>query len=165
MVEHLHDPHFWVTLAFAVFVVLVVVFARHKIINMVDARRHKIAGDIAKSAQLLQEADNLKREAEQMLIATQIKSKEILEQAGKDAQTLIAEATLRAERNAEKKMQALQSRIAQEEQRIMADAKVAVAELSVQLAREVLRDNLNGKQEQAVFKQSLQSISSQKIGA
>lgn len=165
MAEHLHDPHFWVLIAFLVFVGLVIIYARKTITNAIDARRNKIAADIQRARDLLRQAEILQGDAQKTMENAQNQAKDILAKAKDSAKILVKEAGERAELHANKKMQALENRIAQEEQRITAEAKQALADLAVHIARENLRTQLQNKTGQAIFDQSLQSISTQKIGA
>ena len=137
--ELLMDAHFWVGVAFVVFLVVLVMVGVHKLV-------WKTLGDAgAKVRAQLDEAEALRQEAQDLL--AQIKTQrdaaerhaaEMLATAQEDAQRLQADAQV-------KLAEQIQRRGALAEQRIAtAEAQAAAADLAAQLAEQVLVQRLAG---------------------
>lgn len=137
------DPTFWVAVAFVIFVVLAGRILWRALTAMLDERSRKIASSIA-------EAERLRHEAETALADYQRKQRQAL----KDAQGIIEQAKVEAERmrvHAEgelakqlslREKQAM-DRIAQAEQRALADVRNLAVDVAIAATRSMLKDGID----------------------
>jgi len=140
----LHDPTFWVAIAFVVFVALVVWKAGSSITGALDARADKIKDD-------LDEAEKLRSEAQDLLADYQKRQRE----AAKEAEIIVAEAKAEAERmltsgkarmeeQLKRREKLAMDRIAQAESNATAEVKAHAVEIAISAARDVLAENATG---------------------
>jgi F-type H+-transporting ATPase subunit b len=137
---------FWVAVAFAIFVGILIYYGVHKlIIDALDARRDRIQAE-------LDEARRLKGEAQALLAEYQGKQQE----AEREAAAIIAGAKAEAERlgvEAKAKMEDFlarrsklaETKIAQAEAQALADVRAAAADAAVAAAETILRETVKGK--------------------
>jgi F-type H+-transporting ATPase subunit b len=137
---------FWVAVAFAIFVGILIYYGVHKlIIDALDARRDRIQAE-------LDEARRLKEEAQALLAEYQGKQQE----AEREAAAIIAGAKAEAERlgvEAKAKMEDFlarrsklaETKIAQAEAQALADVRAAAADAAVAAAETILRETVKGK--------------------
>jgi F-type H+-transporting ATPase subunit b len=137
--ELLTDAHFWVGVAFVVFVVILVVAGVHKF-------AWKALGDQgAKVRAQLDEANQLREEAQALLARIQAEreaaekhSAEILANAEDQARRMQADAQARLAEQIERRGQLAERRIAIAEAQAAAEVKAAAGELAAQMAEQVL---------------------------
>lgn len=139
------DSHFWVAVAFLVFVGVLVWAGVHKLV-------WKSLGDAGAKVQAqLDEADALRREAQDLLAqvkaqkdASEKLAAEILANAREEAQRLGVEAQAKLAEQIERRGQMAERKIAQAEAQAEADVRAAAAELAAQMAEQVLVARLSG---------------------
>jgi F-type H+-transporting ATPase subunit b len=143
--ELLTEAHFWVGLAFVVFLGVLVFAGMHSL-------AWKALGDAGEKVRAqLDEANRLRQEAEVLLAriqadreASEKQSAEILANAEEQAKRLQAEAQERLEEQIERRGQLAERRIATAEVQAAAEVKAAAGELAAQLAEQVLVARIAG---------------------
>lgn len=137
------DPTFWVGVAFVIFVALAGRTVWRALAKLLDERSHKIEASLA-------EAERLRHEAEAALADYQKKQR----QAVKDAQAIVEQAKVEAERMkvhgeeelrkqlALREKQAI-DRIAQAEQRALADVRNTAVDVAIAATRAMLKDGID----------------------
>jgi len=140
----LHDPTFWVAIAFVVFVGLVVWKAGSAITGALDSRADKISND-------LDEAERLRTEAQDLLADYQKRQRE----AAKEAETILADAKAEAERmltqgkarmedQLKRREKLAMDRISQAESNALAEVKAHAIEIAISAARDVIAESATG---------------------
>jgi F-type H+-transporting ATPase subunit b len=141
----LMEAEFWVTVAFFIFVAVLLYMGAHKmIVSGLDRRRERIKAE-------LDEAHRLREEARALLADYQRKQRD----AESEAQAIIANAQAEAERIAAEtkaKMAELvshrtaiaQAKIAQAEVQALAEVRAAAAEAAVAAAARILAQSAKG---------------------
>ena len=154
----LHDPTFWVAVAFVVFVGLMVWKARKPIVDGIDARAERIKAE-------LDEAQRLREEAQKTLAEYKRKQRD----AAKEAEDLLASAKHEAEllRNqaaedlkatlARREKAALE-KIAQAEAEAMDEVRDSAVDMALAAATQILGDKVSGKAATDLFKKSLAEV-------
>lgn len=137
--ELLLDSHFWVAIAFVVFLAVLVAAGVHRL-------AWKALGDAGAKVQAqLDEAEGLRREAQALL--AQVKAQkdasdklaaEMLANAKEEATRLQAEAQVKLAEQIERRGQMAERKIAQAEAQAAAEVRAAAAELAAVMAEEVL---------------------------
>jgi F-type H+-transporting ATPase subunit b len=143
--ELITSAHFWVGVAFLVFLAILVFAGVHKF-------AWKALGDAGDKVRAqLDEATHLREEAQALLAriqadreASEALSKEILANAQEQAKRMQAEAHERLVEQIERRGQLAERRIATAEAQAAAEVKAAAAELASQLAEQVLAARIIG---------------------
>ena len=143
--ELLLDSHFWVGVAFVVFIGVLVMAGVHKF-------AWKALGDAGAKVQAqLDEADALRREAQDLLAqikqqkaAAEKHAAEMLTNAKEEAIRLQAEAQVKLEEQLKRRGELAERKIATAEAQAQAEVKAAAADLAAQLAEQVLVTRLVG---------------------
>jgi len=143
--ELLLDSHFWVAVAFVVFLGVLVMAGVHKF-------AWKALGDAGAKVQAqLDEAEALRSEAQDLLAqitaqkqASEKLAAEILANAKDEAVRLQSEAQAKLAEQLERRGQMAERKIVQAEAQAEADVRAAAAELAAQMAEQVLVQRLAG---------------------
>jgi F-type H+-transporting ATPase subunit b len=143
--ELLLDAHFWVGVAFVVFLGVLVLAGVHKF-------AWKALGDAGAKVQAqLDEAEALRREAQELL--AQVKQQkeaadklaaDVMANAEEEAKRMQADAQVKLAEQIERRGHLAERRIATAEAQAAADVKAAAAELAAQMAETVLTQRLAG---------------------
>lgn len=144
--EILANTTFWVGLAFAGFIGLILYFKAHSAIGkMLDERSASIAAQI-------EEAKNLRAEAENLLIEYQRKQRDaereaadMVAQAKEDAQIMADQAKADLEALMRRRERGAAEKIAQAEANAIKEVKAAAVNIAVDAASSVLADAMKGK--------------------
>ena len=154
--ELLQDAHFWVGIAFMVFLGILVMAGVHKF-------AWKALGDAGAKVQAqLDEAEAVRREAQDLL--AQVKQQkadadkqatEMLANAAEEAKRLQAEAQVKLAEQIERRGQMAERKIAQAETQAAADVRGAAAELAAQIAEGVLVQRLAGTKSDPLIDQAI----------
>lgn len=143
--ELLLDAHFWVGVAFVVFLGILVMAGVHKF-------AWKALGEAGARVQAqLDEAESLRREAQDLLAqvrrqkeASDKLAAEMLANAQEEAKRLQAEAQVKLAEQLERRGLMAERKIAQAEAQAEADVRAAAAELASDMAEQVLVQRLAG---------------------
>ncbi len=141
----LTDAHFWVGVAFIVFLGVLVIAGVHKF-------AWKALGDAGAKVQAqLDEAEALRREAMDLL--TQVRQQkaaaeqhaaEMMANAAEEAKRLQAESKVKLAEQIERRGQMAERKIAQAEAQAAAEVRAAAADLAAQIAENVLAARIAG---------------------
>jgi F-type H+-transporting ATPase subunit b len=139
--EILQEAEFWVGLAFALFVALLVWL---KVPGMaaksLDARAEKIRAELAEAERLRKEAETLLASIRTRREETERQAADMLANAEVEAKRLEADARARSEEQIKRRAELAERRIAQAEAQAAADVKAAAAELASDIAATVLAE-------------------------
>ena len=143
--ELLLDAHFWVGVAFVVFLGVLVMAGVHRLI-------WKALGDAgAKVRAQLAEAEDLRAEAQRLLDNIKVEREaaekhaaEMLANAEEQAKRLQVEANAKLAEQIERRGQLAERRIATAEAQATADVKAAAAELAAEMAERILSQRIAG---------------------
>jgi F-type H+-transporting ATPase subunit b len=156
----LTDAHFWVGVALAVFIViLVMVGVPGMAMKAIDARGVKVRAQ-------LDEADRLREEAQALLVAIKAQREqaerhaaEILANAKDEAERLQADAQVKLAEQIQRRGQLAERRIATAEAQAATEVKAAAAELAAQMAENVLKTRLAGAKSDPLVDQAIGQLS------
>ena len=139
MTELLTDSHFWVAIAFVVFVAILVMAGVHKL-------AWKFLGEAGAKVQAqLDEAAAIRKEAEDLLAQIKVQSAEaekaaaaMLETARAEAKRLEKDAGIKLAEQIKRRGEMAERKIASAEAQATAEVKAAAADLAASLAENVL---------------------------
>ncbi|MES1989750.1 MAG: ATP F0F1 synthase subunit B [Pseudomonadota bacterium] len=150
---------FWVAVSFFLFVAMILYY---KVPAMVTAALDKRAADIAKE---LDEARRLREEAEALLASYKRRQAEAMQ----EADAIIAQAKVEAERLAEetrtameaqvvRRQQVAEDKIRQAETTAIAEVRAAAAEVAINAARAVIADKVDTAKDSTLIEKSISEL-------
>jgi len=120
-------------------------FLYDKYFEVMDARKEKIEGEIAKAEQLRKEAEKLKNEATEELRKIRSEADSIIKKAKDEAENIISDAKKKAEDEASKIIAAAKDEIERQRAEMIKEVEQRVGEIAVALAMKVLKGTLDEK--------------------
>ncbi len=132
----------WTGLVFSLLLFLLAKFAWKPILNAVNTREQKITEALELAAQTKTEMEALKAENDQILKAARAERDEILKEAKEAANGMIEDAKGKAKDEAAKIVESARHNINSEKAAAMAEIKSHVANLSLEIAEKVVRQEL-----------------------
>lgn len=145
MTELLTDAHFWVGIAFLLFMVLMVAVGVHKLAwNALGESGRKVQSHLDEAAHLRDEAQSLLAGIKVERAAAEREAAEMLAKAAEEAKRLQAEAQIKLAEQITRRGQMAERRIAQAEAQAEADVRAAAADLAAQMAERILTRRLVG---------------------
>lgn len=156
--ELLQDTHVWLGFSFATFILLVVVFARKAIVNVLDTRIAKISAEIS-------EAQTLHAEAKALLDEYQAKQRD----AVKEAEKIIANAEISAVQHRkqaeaelaeymQRREKQLGDRLARMKQNAIAEIQAYAADLATRATAEIIAEKLDKKTNEKLVERAISNI-------
>lgn len=158
--ELLMDAHFWVGLAFIVFLAVLVAAGVHRF-------AWKALGDAGEKVRAqLAEAEGLRAEAQALLEQIKVQKAqseklavEVLANAKSEAERLRVEAQAKLAEQIERRGQLAERRIATAEAQAAAEVKAAAADLATQMAEDVLKTRISGAKSDPLIDQAIGQLS------
>jgi F-type H+-transporting ATPase subunit b len=140
------DAEFWVAVAFVVFLGMLIYLGVHEMMaKYIDQRRDRIKAELDEALQLKEEAQALlaqyqrkQREAEQEAAA-------IIAGATAEAERMMTEAKTKMEEFIARRNKMAEAKIAQAEAQALADVRAAAAEAAVSAAEKILTQIVKGE--------------------
>ncbi|MGL4396719.1 MAG: F0F1 ATP synthase subunit B [Hyphomicrobium sp.] len=154
-----HDPVFWVTISFLLFLALLAYYGVPKLIGKaLDERADAIRKE-------LDEARRLREEAQALLADYQKKSKEaeaeatsIVEQAKREAEAIAADARKTLNETIERRSKMAEEKIARAEAQAISDVKTKAVETAISAAEKLLQARVTGATGAGLISQSIADL-------
>lgn len=134
---------FWMLIAFLVVFGVLAKFGFPAIVNMVDNRKKYIDDSLRKAHEASERLDNIKQECESMLKETREKQAQILKEATATRDVIVEKAQEKAREEGARLLGEAKAEIENEKQAAISDIRKQVAQLSVEIAEKVIRQNLS----------------------
>ena len=157
----LHDPAFWVALAFIVLMVFVAKPVGRMLATALDDRADTIKGQ-------LDEAEKLREEAQELLASFKRKQQEaeeeaakILKRAKEEAVRLEAKSKVDLENALKRREQAATARIAQAEAAAIAEVQEYATNVAMKAAQALLSDNISAQKANAMIDAAISELPKQ----
>ena len=139
---------FWMLLAFLVVFWVLAKYGFPAIINMVDERNKYIDESLRKAHEAQERLANIEKEGESILQEAREKQAQILKEAAQTRDAIVEQAQEKARAEGARLMDEAKTAIEQEKKAAIADIRKQVADLSVDIAEKVLRQNLKDDKSQ-----------------
>lgn len=139
---------FWMLISFLIVFGALAKFGFPIITGMVDKRREHINEALRAADEARARLDGVQEEARQMLDDATKRSNEIMAAAVCDSQRIVESARERAEAEAAARVEAAKNQIAIEKERALGEMRHTVAMLSVDIAEKVMRTKLQDEGEE-----------------
>lgn len=139
----------WATVAFLVVLLLLRKFAWGPILSALQERERGITEALGAADRARQEMAALNSENERLLQEARAERDRMLREAREMGEAVVAEARAKAKTEADREVAAARDAIAVERKAALSDIKVEVAKLSLDIAEQVLRNQLDRPSVQA----------------
>ena len=152
------DAEFWVIVAFVIFLgVVVYLRVPGMLTRSVDGQIKKIEDELARAATLRAEAEALLKSYAGKAQQAEIEAESIVTAAHEEADRLAKEAAAALEALIVRRTRAVEEKIAQAEQQALADVRGRSADIAVEAARLLLRQQMVQKGE-ALVSQAIKDV-------
>lgn len=134
---------FWMLLAFLVVFFVLAKYGFPAIIGMVDERKKYIDESLRKAHEASERLANIKEEGEAILQEAREKQAQILKEASETRDSIIGNAQTKAREEGARLLSEAKAEIEAEKQNAIRDIRTQVAQLSVQIAEKIVRQQLS----------------------
>ena len=139
---------FWQTLLFVALVFLLWKFAWKPILNAVNDREEGIKNALAAAEEAKKEMQNVTADSEKLLQEARAEREVMLKEAREIKDKIVADARDQAQVEGDKLIKQAQATIESEKKAAVADIKNQVADLSLQIAEKVIKEQLSNDKKQ-----------------
>jgi F-type H+-transporting ATPase subunit b len=139
---------FWMSLTFLVVLFILWKFGFPVITSMVQERKAFIDDSLRQAREANERLANIQKEGESILQEARDKQAQILKEAAETRDAIVEKAQVKAREEGARLINDAKAEIEQEKKAAIADIRRQVAELSVEIAEKVLRQNLKGDKAQ-----------------
>ena len=154
---------FWMSLTFLVVLFILWKFGFPVITSMVQERKAFIDDSLRKAREANERLANIQKEGESILQEAREKQAQILKEAAETRDAIVEKAQEKAREEGTRLINDAKAEIEQEKKAAIADIRKQVAELSVEIAEKVLRQNLKGdKAQMDLIDRMLDDVSAKK---
>ena len=151
---------FWMLIAFLVVLFFLVRFGFPAIINTVEKRKQYIDESLAKAHEASDRLLHIKQEGETLLQEAREQQAKIMKEAAETRDAIVEKAEEKARQESARIIAEAKQQIAFEQQEAIRDIRSQVAELSVNIAEKILREELSSeKAQQANIDRLLDEVS------
>jgi F-type H+-transporting ATPase subunit b len=158
MMPALHNPEFWVLVAFVIFFVLFGSRLWSALAGMLDARAATIRAELNEAAKLRAEAEQMLRDAQAAREAALREAHEVLERSRTEAARVTAEAQADAASSAKRREKMALDRIAAAEKAVVVEVREIAADLATQAARDVIAHHLSAEDDAALVDAAISGL-------
>lgn len=139
---------FWMFISFLITAIILVKFGFPAIVNMVEQRRKYIEESISSANLANEQLATIKEKSEEILASAKAEQVKILKSAEDTRLQIINEAKEAAKAEGHKELEEMRKLIEVEKQQAINEIRRQVANISVDIAEKVLRDNLSTAKDQ-----------------
>jgi F-type H+-transporting ATPase subunit b len=158
-VAFLYGTDFWVAVSFVVFLLIAVRFGVHRtVLGALDGRGAKIQAELDEAKRLREEAERLLAEYKQKAREAEGEAQAIIAQANTEAKQIAADAKTRLEEFVARRTKMAETKIAQAEQRAMAEVRAAAADAAVKAAETIVAETAKGQEGQALLENAIKDV-------
>ncbi|MFC2710481.1 F0F1 ATP synthase subunit B [Hoylesella oralis] len=134
---------FWMFLAFLVVFGVLATFGFPAIIKMVEGRKQYIDDSLRKAHEASERLDNIKQEGDAILQEAREKQAQVINEAAVTRDAMIEKAQAKAHEESARIISDAKAQIENDKQNAVRDIRAQVAELSIQIAENILREKLS----------------------
>ncbi len=154
----LHDPTFWVAIAFVAFVILVGPKIAAPLTGALDKRGEAIGKEIAEAEKLREEAQHLLAEYKRKQRDAFNEAEEILNHAKIEAKRLASQAEQDLEAALKRREQAAMEKISQAEAKALQEVRNQAVDVALRATAQLLEANLDQGRGNALVEKSIKDL-------
>jgi len=163
--KHIGIPdYFWLSLNLTLFLFVLNRFVGQPMASFLDARREGIVEELQSARQQLEEADRLQAEVAKRLADVEEEVALLTERATADGETEAAEISKQTKTDEERFLRRVDEEISRREAETRARLAQDTADLTAQLARDLLDREMTDEDRRRVFERSLDAMQDLKGG-
>ncbi|MDE2996702.1 MAG: F0F1 ATP synthase subunit B [Bacteroidota bacterium] len=149
----------WIGITFLILLVLLRKFAWGPITTALSQREQTIAESIAQAEKALTEAKQLQADNDKARREAETQAQSILREAREEAERLRSEEVDKTRDQIQQMQESAQAEIAREKQSALDSLRTEVADLAVQAAERILRENLDADRQKKIVNDFLGDLS------
>lgn len=146
---------FWTTIVFLLLLVLLGKFAWKPILNAIKTREEGITKALASADSALKDMRELKSNNDRILAQAKSERDALIKEAREAKDSIISEAKSKAQAEADRIMTSAREQIINEKNAAVAELKVQVAALSIEIAEKILKADLSNDEKQKTLVNNL----------
>jgi F-type H+-transporting ATPase subunit b len=155
------EPETWVTVAFVLFVALLIYLkVPAKIAAMLDERSARIAKELAEAKKLREEAQALLDEYKKKRAQAEKDAQDIVALARREAEAFAHETRIKLAETLERRTKQAEQKIAQAEQQAVKDVRTAATDVAISAASELLASAAEGTKGTKLIEESIAAVKS-----
>jgi F-type H+-transporting ATPase subunit b len=154
----LHDPTFWVAIAFIVFAGLMVWKARKPVLDGIDARAERIKAELDEAQRLREEAQKALAEYKRKQRDAAKEAEELLANARHEADLLRRQAAEDLKQTLARREKAALEKIAQAETQAIQDVRARAVDIAIAATAKLLSENVDPQRDQALVDQAIKDL-------
>jgi len=151
----LHDPTFWVAIAFAIFVVLAFKPLKNAMMGGLDKKIASIKAEVDEAARLREEAQSLLAEYERKQAKGAKHAEEIVAAARKEAEESKTRAEAELQEALVRQEKASLLKIEQAEEKAIQEVRSMAVELAISAASKLITERVEGKEGDALIDKAI----------
>jgi F-type H+-transporting ATPase subunit b len=148
----------WVIAIFVIMLIILYPTAWKKVLAGLKAREERIRRDIADAEATRLKAEPTLRQYNQQLATAEQKVRDLLTQAGVDAERIATNIRIKAQQEAEEAKEAVAREIEAAKQSALTEIYEKTADLATAVAEKIIRRNLNANDQRDLVAKSLQEM-------
>lgn len=158
----LHDPAFWVAVAFAIFIaILVYVKVPGLIAKQLDGRAERIKNELDEAQKLREDAQAMFADFQRRQRDALATAEEIVAKAKEDAELIRKESEAELQATLKRRQELAEAKIRQAEEKALAEVQSLAVDVAVLAAEKLMKDNIKAKEAGALIDQSIKDLGSQ----
>jgi len=154
----LHDPTFWVAIAFAIFVVLAFKPLKNAMMGGLDKKIASIKAEVDEAARLREEAQSLLAEYERKQAKGAKHAEEIVAAARKEAEESKTRAEAELQEALVRQEKASLLKIEQAEEKAIQEVRSMAVELAISAASKLITERVEGKEGDALIDKAISEL-------
>lgn len=139
---------FWMAIVFIIVLAILWKWGFPSIVNMVNSRKEFIDDSLRKAHEANERLANIQKKGEAMLQNAREKQAQILKDAADTRDAIVVKAQEKATNEGSRLLKEAKAEIEVEKQNAIRDIRTQVAEISVQVAEKIVRENLSSNESQ-----------------
>lgn len=156
--EFIHDPEFWVAVAFVIGVGLILWQGSGQITAMLDARAQRIREQLDEARRLREAAETLLADYQRKQRDAAAEAQDIVNQAQAEADRLTKQAAIDLDAAIKRREQQAQDKIAQAEVKAMAEIRAAAVDVAIGAVRVLLAETLDPAKGSSLIDQAIEEL-------
>ncbi len=158
----LHDPAFWVAIAFVGFIAVVIYFKLPSIVGkQLDDRAVRIKNDLDEARKLREDAQALFADYQRRQRDALATAEDIVVKAKEDAEIIRKESEAELEATLTRRQELAEAKIQQAEEKALAEVQNIAVDVAIAASEKLMKDGIKAKDAGSLIDKSIKELGSQ----
>ncbi|OUR77734.1 F0F1 ATP synthase subunit B [Alphaproteobacteria bacterium 46_93_T64] len=158
----LHDPAFWVAIAFLGFIAVVIYFKLPSIVGkQLDERASRIKSELDEAQKLREDAQAMYADYQRRQRDAFATAEEIVVKAKEDAEIIRKESEAELQATLTRRQELAEAKIRQAEEKAIAEVQNIAVDVAITAAEKLMKDNIKAKEAGSLIDQSIKDLGAQ----